>query len=281
MNEHIEKQVVKQELEVADAEQTDPGRKKERTGHTGAAGSAREEVLGQLMLLSEKSYGDFHAKLIPNIKREHILGVRVPALRKLAKKMAKEGWEVWMSEAQHCAKDPEGVGGTELFYEEIMLQAMIIGAAKLDSQKRLSYISAFVPRIDNWAVCDIFCGDLKFADKRENRDLVWNFLLPYLKSSEEYDVRFGTVMLLSHYIDEAHIRQVLELMEEVCHQGYYVKMAVAWTLSMCYVKFPQYTETLLTDNHLDDFTHNKTIQKIRESYRISKEDKARLKLLKR
>lgn len=241
----------------------------------------RREVLEQLMLLAENSYGDFQAKLIPGIKRENILGVRVPALRKLAKKMAKAGWEAWISQAENCEKDPEGVGGTELFYEEIMLQAMIIGAVKMEPQKRLSYIRAFVPRIDNWAVCDIFCGDLKFADKSENRDLVWSFLLPYLDSSEEYDVRFGTVMLLSHYIDEAHIRQVLELMAGIRHQGYYVKMAVAWTLSMCYVKFPEHTEPLLRRNHLDDFTHNKTIQKIRESRQVSKENKEQLRLLKR
>lgn len=256
-------------------------KKSGRKASCGEMNPVRKEVMDQLTLLSENAYGDFNAKLIPGVKREAILGVRLPALRKLAKKMVKGDWEMWMSQAENCGTDPEGIGGTELFYEEVMLQAMIIGAAKLDPQKRLSYIRSFVPRIDNWAVCDTFCGDLKFADERENRDLVWNFLLPYLKSSSEYDVRFGAVMLLNHYVDKEHIRQVLELMESVSHQGYYAKMAVAWTLSMCYVNFPEYTEALLRDNHLDDFTHNKTIQKIRESYRVSKEDKERLKLLKR
>ena len=88
-------------------------------------------------------------------------------------------------------------------------------------------------------------------------------------------------MLLSHFVDEEHIDSVLRLMEGVRHEGYYAKMVVAWTLSVCYVKFPEKTEKILRNGSLDNFTQNKTIQKIRESYRVSKEDKQRLNLLKR
>ena len=151
----------------------------------------------------------------------------------------------------------------------------------MDAERRLSYIERFIPRIDNWAICDTFCGDLKFADKEENRQLVWNFLQPYLSDEREFFVRFGTVLLLSHCVDEEHIDSVLRLMEGVRHEGYYAKMAVAWTLSVCYVKFPEKTEKILRTGSLDNFTQNKTIQKIRESYRVSKEDKQRLNLLKR
>ena len=138
-----------------------------------------------------------------------------------------------------------------------------------------------VPRIDNWAVCDTFCGDLKFADREENRRRVWEFLQSYLSDDREYFLRFGVVMIMDHYIDVSHIDSILKILAGIHHEGYYVKMAVAWALSMCYVAFPQKTEALIKNNRMDDFTHNKTIQKIRESYRVSKEDKERLKGLKR
>lgn len=231
----------------------------------------RQELLQQLQQLAEETYKDFNCKLIPGLDKNQVLGVRIPAIRKLAKKLVKGDWQSYLSEMENC----------ETYYEEILLQAMVIGAAKMDSDLRLHYIARFVPRIDNWAVCDTFCSDLKFADKQENRQLVWDFLQPYLASNEEYEMRFGIVMLLGHYIDQEYIDRILKIMESISHEGYYVKMAVAWALSMCYVTFPEKTEILLRGNQLDHFTQNKTIQKIRESYRVSGEDKERLKGLKR
>lgn len=241
----------------------------------------RDLVLQQLRELAEEDYKEFHCKLIPGINKEKVLGVRLPALRKLAKKIVREDGKAYLAQLKNCKKDSRGIGGTELYYEEVMLQGLVIASAKMDAQERLSYIEGFLPRIDNWAVCDTFCGSLKFADKEENRKLVWEFLQPMFSDTREYYVRFGLVMLLSHYVDRDHIQQVLKLASEVRHEGYYVKMAVAWLLSVCYIAFPEETELLLKDNQMDDFTHNKTIQKIRESYRVSKEDKARLNLLKR
>lgn len=241
----------------------------------------REEVLRDLKELAESDYKEFNSSLIPGVDKEKTLGVRVPLVRKAAKKAARKDWASLLFELENCPEEEGGVGGTALYYEEVMLQGMVIGAAKMDAERRISYIERFVPRIDNWAICDTFCGDLKFADKEENRHLVWDFLQPYLSDEREFFVRFGTVMLLSHFLDEEHIDSVLSLMEGVRHEGYYAKMAVAWTLSVCYVKFPEKTEKILRSESLDDFTQNKTIQKIRESYRVSKEDKQRLNLLKR
>lgn len=241
----------------------------------------REEILRELKELAESDYKEFNSSLIPGVDKDKTLGVRVPLVRKTAKKAARKDWEKLLSELENCLQEAGGVGGTALYYEEVMLQGMVIGAAKMGAERRLSYIERFIPRIDNWAICDTFCGDLKFADKEENRQLVWNFLQPYLSDEREFFVRFGTVMLLSHFVDEEHIDSVLRLMEGVRHEGYYAKMAVAWTLSVCYVKFPEKTEKILRNGSLDNFTQNKTIQKIRESYRVSKEDKQRLNLLKR
>ena len=241
----------------------------------------RIEVILELQQLAEEKYKAFNCKLIPGVNTDKTLGVRVPEIRKLAKRIIKGDWKSYLTELENCGADPDGIGGTELFYEEVMLQGMVVAAAKMDADARLKYVARFAPRIDNWAVCDTVSGDLKFADKTENRQLVWDFLQSYLHDSREYFIRFGVVMLLNHYIDEEYIGRVLKIMESIRHDGYYVKMAVAWNLSLCYIKFPEKTEALLKNNEMDDFTHNKAIQKIRESYQVTKENKERLNLLKR
>ncbi|MCB6994422.1 DNA alkylation repair protein [bacterium 210820-DFI.6.37] len=241
----------------------------------------REGILQELRAMAEENYKDFNCKLIPGVDKERTLGVRVPDMRKLAKKIGRQDWTGYLSELDCCKRDPAGVGGTELYYEEVLLQGLVIASAAMDAAERISRIEGFLPRIDNWAVCDTFCSSLKFADKGEGRQLVWDLIEPMTQDSREYYIRFALVMMLGHYVDEEHIEQLLDYAGKVRHEGYYVKMAAAWLLSVCYVKFPQQTEALLVDGLLDDVTHNKTIQKIRESYRISKEDKARLNLLKR
>ena len=107
------------------------------------------------------------------------------------------------------------------------------------------------------------------------------YLLPYLRSDEEFFIRFGVVMLLDHFITEDYIDLVLEEMDKIHQDAYYVKMAVAWNLSVCFVKFRDKALSYLRTNHLDDWTYNKTIQKIRESYRVTKEDKEMLLKMKR
>lgn len=241
----------------------------------------REEIFQKLKGMAEENYKAFNCKLIPGVNEDRTLGVRVPDMRKLAAQVSRGNWKTYLWQLEHCAQEPQGVGGTELFYEEVMLQGMVIAAAKMEADERLEYIRRFLPRIDNWAVCDTFCSSLKFADKKENRQLVWEFLVPLLQSKQTYYVRFAVVMMLGHYIDEQYVGAVLGAMEKVHHEDYYVKMAVAWNLSVCYVKFPEKTEILLTEERLDVFTHNKTIQKIRESLRVPREDKERLKALKR
>ena len=107
------------------------------------------------------------------------------------------------------------------------------------------------------------------------------FIKIYLASKQEYELRFAVVCLLDFFVNETYIEQVLDVLVQVHHDGYYVKMAVAWAISVCYVKFPEKTEKILEENLLDDFTHNKSIQKIRESYRVTKENKERLQKMRR
>ena len=219
----------------------------------------------QLLELADEEYQQFSSALIPNIS--HVLGVRLPELRKMAKKIAREDWKAYIQQAE------------SEYFEEIMLQGMVIGYVKTDIDEILRYVADFVPKIDNWSVCDSFCTGLKFT--KTNMEKVWDFLQPYLVSTEEYEIRFGVVMLLDFYLEEAYLTQVLLLLDDIKHEGYYAKMAVAWAISICYVKFPAPVMTYLKDNSLDDFTFNKALQKITESYRVDQETKKGIRSMKR
>ena len=147
------------------------------------------------------------------------------------------------------------------------------------SKEKLKYLDKFVPKIDNWAVCDCSVSTFKFVEK--NQEEVWEYLQKYLKSKKEFELRFAVIMLMDYYFQEEYIDQVLETYDNIHHDGYYVKMAVAWAISMAYVKFPEKTWEFLQNNHLDDFTYNKALQKMVESYRVDSETKEEIKKMKR
>ncbi|MHC1723413.1 MAG: DNA alkylation repair protein [Aminipila sp.] len=232
----------------------------------------RIEVRSLLEQQAEESYKKFNDKIVPGVK--NAIGVRMAPLKALAKTIAKANYDEYFQEVNNA--EPE-----KIYYEEIMLCALTIGYIKVSAEEKLNYIKGFIPKIDNWAVCDSFSAGLKFTLK--NKELVWDFIQPYLKDDREFYIRFGVVMLMDYFIDEEHIKTNLDLLENINHDGYYVKMAVAWALSVCFVKYPEITRAFFEkqSNKLDDFTYNKAIQKIRESYRASKEDKDYLNQLKR
>lgn len=219
----------------------------------------------QLLVQAEEDYRVFSSRLLPNI--DNILGVRLPALRKIAKQIAKSDWRSFLE----C--------GDSEYFEDIMLEGMVIGYGKADIDEILSYVERFVPKINNWSVCDSFCIGLKIT--KQNKKRVWKFLKPYFYSEKEYDIRFGVVMLLNYYVDEEYIKQVLTTLDHIKHNGYYAKMAVAWAISICYIKLSEPTLRYLNNNHLDDFTYNKALQKITESLTIDKETKTYIRSMKR
>ncbi|MDR0965355.1 MAG: DNA alkylation repair protein [Myxococcales bacterium] len=228
----------------------------------------RAELESQLKTLSDPTYQKFSASLIPGVR--NLLGIRLPALRNLARALVKEN-----------GADAAADILTDTTFEELMLQGILIGQLDLDVpiEERLCRIATFVPKIDNWSVCDSFCCGLRWRAREADR--VFDFLRPYLAHEHAFFVRFGVVMLLAHFIDEAHIGETLERLSAVAHESYYVKMAVAWAVSVCFVKYPDLTLPLLLDGALDDVTHKKAIQKIIESRRVDAASKARLRTLKR
>ncbi len=226
-----------------------------------------EYVLEELKQLADEKYRDFHGKLIPGAD-VRLLGVSVPQLRKIAKGLIKEDWRQFLSEYEDSG-----------IYEIIMLYGMVMAGAGCDFSEKLDYVKRFVPKIDNWAVCDVVSGDLK--DIKKHQKEMYSFIQPYLTSDKEYEARFGAVILMQHYINEEYIDRVLEWYGKIRHEGYYVKMAVAWGLSVCFVKFRDKTLEFLRTCSIYKFTYNKALQKMRESYRVSNEDKEMLKGMKK
>ena len=213
----------------------------------------------KIFSLADEKYKEFHSGLCPNTN--NIVGVRVPILRNYAKELVKEGFEKNYNKIQ-----------TE-YYEEIMLKGMMIGLEKMDIDTKLTYIKEFIPYIDNWAVCDIFVAGLKIKEKEK----FYNFIQKYLENNKtEFEIRFGLVSLLDYFIDKEHIQQIFKITDKIKRDEYYIEMAIAWLISICYIKFPKETEEYLNNNKLSDFAYNKSIQKIIESTRVDEQVKNKI-----
>ena len=227
----------------------------------------KNKIKKDLEALSDKKYKEFHKGLCPGT--ENIIGVRVPILRDYAKKLVKE------YEIKYLLENIDNE-----YYEEIMLQGMVIGLEKDENiQNILKDIEIFIPKIDNWAVCDVFCAGLKITKK--NLDEMWSFLQKYLKSNKEFEIRFGVVMILDYYITEDYLEKDFKIFDRIKSEKYYVQMAVAWAISICLIKFYNETIDYLKNAKIDKFTYNKAIQKALESYRITDKQKEELRKMKK
>lgn len=217
-------------------------------------------VRDELFKHQDIGYKNFHSKLIPNVPTDEIIGVRVPVLRKIAKQALKENADV-----------------ASKYYEEKMLRGFMAGYRKCSIDEHLKELAEFIPLIDNWAVCDCSCSTFKFTEK--NREEVWEFIQPYL-SGNEYDIRFAVVMIMDYYLTDEYIDRAIDILFSIKSDLYYVNMAVAWAVSVAYVKYENKILPLLESKTLPDWVHNKAIQKICESYRVEKDKKSYLRTLK-
>ncbi len=222
----------------------------------------KEEIRRFIADARDEKYAEFQCKLSPNTPKSEIMGVRMPVLRSYAKQLNKNG-------LTRLGYKPE-------YYEEKLLDGMLIGLTKVtDSAVFKKTIISYLPYITDWAVCDIFCGGLKQTKKFA--DEILELPTALVRSEAEFEVRFAAVMLLTYYLDKKYIDNTLMLLKEAKHDGYYAKMAVAWAVSVAFTKDYSKTLLFLKTSGLDKFTHNKAIQKARESYRLTDEQKEELK----
>ena len=227
----------------------------------------KKEIKEKLFELSDKKYKEFHVGLCPGTN--NIIGVRVPILRNYAKELYEE--KTWKETIKQIDNE---------YYEEIMLQGMLIGLAKKEYINIiLQFVEKYVPKIDNWAICDVFCAGLKITQK--NKKQVWEFIQKYIKSEKEFELRFAIVMILDYFIDEQYLQKDFQIFDSIKHEGYYVKMAVAWAISVCIVKYYEETIQYLEKAQIDNWTYNKAIQKSIESYRIIEAQKQNLRKMKK
>lgn len=217
----------------------------------------QKEIRSRLEMLAEKDYKEFSAGLIPGVK--NMLGIRLPQLRKLAKELAGEDWKEYLAWTDFR------------YFEEIMLQGMILGYVKAPVEEILEEVEKFIPRIDNWSVNDSFCTTFQSAKKYPEK--VWDFLMQYRDSRREFEVRVVAVMLMSHYLLPEYIDSVLAVLGGLEVKDYYASMAVAWAFATAWAKFPQRTREYLTAHPIDRETYRRMLQKGVESRRITAEDK--------
>ena len=223
-----------------------------------------DDIRRKLYELQDVPYRDFQAKLIPNIASESMIGVRTPALRKLAKELRKDpDIREFLQDLPHA------------FFDENQLHAFLISEMK-DYTECLDQVRKFLPYIDNWATCDQMSPKVFKKHKAE----LLSSIGEWIRSDQIYTVRFAIGMLMQHYLDDDFDQEFLQMVSAVRSEEYYINMMIAWYFATALAK--QYDAALpyIEQKRLEIWTHNKTIQKAVESYRITPEQKEYLKSLK-
>lgn len=228
----------------------------------------------QIAALAEPDYQAFASKLLPGETR--LLGVRLPRLRQLARQWVRaEG----PAAVDACLAD---CAGADASFEYLLLTGMMIGCAatpRAPWPQSQAWITAYIPHLRNWSLCDSFCAGLKVARSRPQE--LWALLLPYLDSEKEYDVRFAVVMMLNYYLDDAHIDEVLNALHKNRHPAYMAQMAVGWALSAAYVRYPERTMVVLRRPDMVTAVRRIALRKIIESLRVTAEQREDIRRFRR
>lgn len=217
-----------------------------------------EMLRSELDTLADEKYRSFHLGLCKTSKLK-IKGVRLPQLRKIAKKLIKDGFAEEIKKLEPAS------------YEENMIKALVIAGERKPFADKISDIEAFIPFVDNWAVCDAFCSELK--PKRSELGELYAFVKKHIYAEYEYEIRLAVVLILDYLITDDYIDEVLKMLYKVDCSYYYTSMAVAWALSFCFIKFREKTLVYLKNGELDEKTFSRTQQKIVDSFRVNPDDK--------
>ena len=223
------------------------------------------DVRKRLFEMQDTGYRDFHARLVPTVEKEKIIGIRTPILRKFAKEFGKtERSEMFLKVLPHQ------------YYEENNLHAYLIESIAKTFDEAVILTEKFLPYINNWATCDTF------SPKAFKKDLnaLYDKTLEWMNSPHVYTVRYGIVTQLQYFLDDEFRPEMLDHMAEIHSEEYYINMAIAWYYSFALIKQYQQTIPYFEEKRLDKWVHNKSLQKAIESYRIDKETKDYLRCLK-
>ena len=215
-----------------------------------------------LISIKDSKYKEFHSSIVLNSKYE-MIGIRVPIMKDIAKKIAKtSNIEDFLEYAQ------------DKFYEEIMIQGLVISHIK-DEKVFYKYFKKHINKIDNWALCDNFCSAIKIVEKYE--DKYFKEAVDMSLSDKEFISRVGLIIILSHFVSDKNLDTIFEALNKIKSDLFYINMAEAWLVCELYIKHPNETKIFIKKNQLNKFTQNKAISKIHDSYRVSKEEKEVLK----
>lgn len=223
-----------------------------------------QSYINYLKEISEEEYKKFHSKLC--FTKYQIMGIRVPKMRIIANNISKTNIEEYFKVVESN------------YYEEIFIEGLVISKIKNEATF-IKYFYEYINKIDNWGICDSFCNSLKIVNT--NPEKYFKIAKNLSTNEQEFISRVGLILILNYFIKEEYIKDIFDMLDAINSDKYYINMAEAWLICEMYIKFPSATEKYLQKNKLNNFTHNKSISKIRESYRISKEKKDYLNTLKR
>ena len=220
-----------------------------------------DNILAKLTDLAQgnESYAAFNQRIV-NTKMP-VIGVRVPDLRRLARELA---GDMSAADISRLLAAPSNL------YEYVLLCSLLINRAKISDEEAIKLTQQYLPHVDSWAHIDVFVE----KKRRFAGEVWWDFALECLQNEAEFTVRYGVISLMTNFLDEAHIDQVFAALRNVKHDGYYVKMALAWLYATTAVHFFDLTLAELENEHIDAWTRNKAYQKMRESRRFTPEQQA-------
>ena len=223
-----------------------------------------DKIIQMLMEEQDMEYAQFHRRLVPTIEPESIIGVRTPILRKMAKQISNDSiCQEFLNELPHK------------YYEENQLHGFIISEIKT-FENCIEELENFLPYINNWATCDQTSPKIF----KKNKDRLLPYINKWISSDECYTVRFAIGMLMQHFLDDDFKPEYLEMVSQVKSEEYYVNMEIAWYMATALAKQWDFTIVYIEEKKMDKWVHNKTIQKARESNRITNEQKEYLNELK-
>ena len=220
------------------------------------------DFLKELYSYQDIKYRDFSKSLMPSKEEYKLIGVRIPILKQLARNISKTDYNSFININSHET------------YEEILIHGLIIGYINSDIDNVISLSKKYIPYVSNWSLCDSYVANLHILRKYPRK--CFSLVKWCLNHKKQYYKRVGYVLILNYLINDEYIDTILEYCDNNICNDYYVKMAVAWLVAECYIKCPDKTLVFLKNNKLDKWTHNKAIQKIKESFRVDEFTKLEL-----